>query len=109
MSPPDYYPSSSQMLKELTNAVQDHMDNVCWTGRKNNSFFWLWNMAQKVMQEHGLFGDVLPPERTFGHLQDAPGSTGGRRKVIFKQGSADELAPYALNAIGMEQAANKLS
>jgi hypothetical protein len=108
MSPPDYYPTESQMLKDLTTAVQHHMDNVYRTGRENHSFFWLWNMAQTMLQKHGFFGDVLPPEKTFGHLHDAKGSAGGRRRVIFKQGSADELASDALNAFGMEQAANKL-
>ena len=47
-------------------------------------------------------------KKPLGHLHDAKVSTGGRRRVIFKQGSADELASDALNAFGMEQAANKL-
>ena len=43
--------------------------------------------------------------KTFGHLEDAPRSTEVRRKIIFKQDSAQTLAEEASNAMGMEQAA----
>ena len=105
LSLPHYYPTGSLLLKEVKGAALRHMNDMCSTGRSSQSFFWLWNTIQKALQEHGLYADVLLPAKTFGHLQDAPRSTEGRRKIIFKQDSAQALAEEASNAMGMEQAA----
>ena len=92
LSPPHYYPTGSLLLKEVKGAALRHMDDICSMGRANEGFFWLWNTMQKALQENALCVDVLLPEKTFGHLQDAPRSTEGRRKNIFKQDSAQTLA-----------------
>ena len=59
---------------------------------------------QQEIQQRGLYSDILAPEVTFDHMQDAPHSNGVRRKAIFKTDSANQLAHAALRAFGMEQA-----
>ena len=77
---------------------------MCVPLAENLGFFWLWNMMQQKIQQHVLYSDILAPEVTFGHMQDAPHSNGVKRKAIFKTDSANQLAPAALRAFGMEQA-----
>lgn len=104
LSPPLYFPTCSPLLQEMIGYATSHMDAICSTGKLNNSFFWLWNVMQTKIHDHGFYGDVLKPQNTFGHLQDAPHTNKTRRKIIFMKNSAHDLADDALNAFGMEQA-----
>ena len=104
VSPPIYFPSGSPLLKDMIGFAMNHMADTCSSGKRNNSFFWLWNTMQTKIHDHGFFGDVLPPHSIFGHLQDAPNTSGTRRKLIFKKDSAPDLTVDAMNAFGMEQA-----
>ena len=103
LSPPIYFPKCSPLLEEMIGSATSHMDAICFAGNLNNSFFWLWNLMQTKIHDHGFYGDVLEPQASFGHLQDAPNTNQTRRKILFSKDSADDLTVDASKAFCMEQ------
>lgn len=84
------------MLKELVEEALQRM--IVSSGQSGAAprFFWLWDLLRQKLEDHGLFGDVLPPAAVT-MCSEAP-------RRLFRPNGADELLPVAAAAFGLEQA-----